>query len=273
MIPFLIIESLIVSTLIYYYLHRKTRINLKFLYLDNLVVAGVAVGLLWLLSTLLTGNHWILYVICPPLLLGLAFGLTMIRFWRTPKRKIKASANEIVSPADGNVIYIKQVKASEVPISVKGKTISKLTELTKTNILDKPSWLIGINMTPFDVHKNCAPIDGKILLNQHFSGKFLSLKEHTALTENERHTYVIENSAIMVGIVQIASKLVRRIDSYVKSGANVHKGDWLGMIRFGSQVDVILPLECEIHVELGQQLYAGTSIIADLADKDSHEGT
>lgn len=262
MTGYLFIESLIVSSLTYYYLHRKTRIRLKFLYLDNLLVVLVAVLLLWLVSSIFSVNPWLLYLIGPPLILGLAFGATMIRFWRTPKRKIVAAANEIVSPADGNVIYIKQIEAAEIPISIKGNTISKLTELTKTDILDQPSWLIGINMTPFDVHKNCAPIDGKILLNQHFTGKFLSLKDHPALTENERHTYVIENSTTKVGIVQIASKLVRRIDSYVQSGADVKKGDWLGMIRFGSQVDVIIPIDYEINIELEQQIFAGTSIIA-----------
>ncbi|MCB0677542.1 MAG: phosphatidylserine decarboxylase, partial [Saprospiraceae bacterium] len=149
-----------------------------------------------------------------------------------------------------------------VPVSIKGNRYSRLEELTKTDLLDKPCWLVGINMTPFDVHKNCAPIDGKVVLNQHFDGKFLSLKEGEALAENERNTYVIQNPQLKVGVVQIASRLVRRIDSYVQTGADLQQGDWLGMIRFGSQVDVILPIDYEINVQLKDQIYAGTTILA-----------
>ena len=121
-------------------------------------------------------------------------------------------------------------------------------------------------MTPFDVHKNCAPIDGQVILNQHFSGKFLSLKDDSALSENERNTYVISNGKIKIGIVQIASRLVRRIDSYVTQGAQVKKGEWLGMIRFGSQVDVIIPIEYKINVSIKEQTYAGETIIARLEE-------
>jgi phosphatidylserine decarboxylase len=194
----------------------------------------------------------------------IAFCFTMIRFWYTPQRKIKATDNEIVSPADGNVIYINQVLKGEAPVSIKGNTNSKLEELTKTDILGNPCWLIGINMTPFDVHKNCAPIDGEIILNQHFSGKFLSLKNKYAIVENERNTYVIQNRLIKVGVIQIASKLVRRIDTYVRQGDQVQKGNWLGMIRFGSQVDVVIPGDCRIIINVGQQVYAGTTIIASI---------
>jgi len=84
------------------------------------------------------------------------------------------------------------------------------------------------------------------------------------MTENERHTYVIENKLCRVGVVQIASKRVKRIDSYVKQGDAVKQGEWLGMIRFGSQVDVFLPLEAKINIELRQQVYAAKTILAEL---------
>ncbi|MCB0616673.1 MAG: phosphatidylserine decarboxylase family protein, partial [Phaeodactylibacter sp.] len=259
----LLLESVVVSTLLYYYLHTKTRISLKFLFIDNIGVIVLSTVLAWLLTPVLAvGWQWILFLIIPALAVGIAFGFTMIRFWRTPKRRISAGPDEIVSPADGNVIYITRVEAGEVPVSIKGNRYSRLEELTKTDLLDKPCWLVGINMTPFDVHKNCAPIDGKVLLNQHFDGKFLSLKESAALTENERNTYVLANEEMKVGIVQIASRLVRRIDTYVRQGAELKKGEWLGMIRFGSQVDVILPADYEIMVQLKDQIYAGTTILA-----------
>jgi phosphatidylserine decarboxylase len=255
--------SAAISTALYYYLHLKTHISLKFLYIDNLAVILLISLLSFYLKSLLFPNSQIInYVLIPFLIMGLAFIFTMIRFWRTPKRKIRANLDEIVSPADGNVIYITKVEANSMPISIKGNTYSKLHELSKTDILDQPCILIGINMTPFDVHKNCAPIDGKIILNQHYNGRFLSLKDKAALIDNERNTYVIQGQYYKVGVIQIASKLVRRIDTYVETGDLVKRGDWLGMIRFGSQVDVIVPIEFDISVHIKDQVYAGESIIA-----------
>ena len=92
----------------------------------------------------------------------------------------------------------------------------------------------------------------------------MSLKKFDALTLNERNTYVIENEHLKLGVIQIASKGVRRIDSYVKEGDNVEKGSWLGMIRFGSQVDLVLPINVKIQITLGQQVYAVKTIVASL---------
>jgi phosphatidylserine decarboxylase len=259
----LFIESLLISSLLYAYLHKKTRISLKYLYLDNLAVAlPVAAVAIWLSTSQLLHDLLIFFILVPILIPGLAFTYTMIRFWRTPTRKVKALESEIISPADGNVIYIRRVEAGDVPISIKNGKSFKLDELTKTNLLDTPCWLIGINMTPFDVHKNCSPIKGTIKLTEHFHGKFLSLKEASALVENERNTYVIENEKLRIGVVQIASRLVKKIDVYVKQGQEVDRGDWIGMIRFGSQVDVIIPIQYKPSVTLGQQVYAATSVIA-----------
>ncbi len=259
----LLAESVLLSTLLYYYLHYKTRISLKYLFQDNVVVILLSFLLAWaLLSVLPPGWEWVAFVLNAGLVVGIAFGITMIRFWRTPTRSAKASDGDIISPADGNVIYVEEIEAGEVPISVKGNTLSKLDELTKTNILEGPCWLIGINMTPFDVHKNCAPIPGRVILNQHFDGKFLSLKMGEALKENERNTMVFDHNGLKVGIVQIASKLVRRIDTYVKEGEELKRGQWVGMIRFGSQVDVIIPKKYTVNVSVKDQIYAGETIIA-----------
>lgn len=254
-----------ISTVMYYYLHYKAKISLKYLLTDNVAVILVAAVIGYGIWTLLPNEFsWITFIISPPVVVGLGLGLTMIRFWRTPKRKITATENQIVSPADGNIIYVKKLDSDQVPISVKNGKISRLDELTKTNLVKQPCWLIGINMTPFDVHKNCAPISGKLTFNKHTDGKFLSLKAIESETENERNTIVIENGKIKVGVVQIASKMVRRIDSYVNVGDQLKKGQWFGMIRFGSQVDVILPIECKVNVELKQQVYAGKTIIAEI---------
>lgn len=258
------------STGMYTYLNYKTKMNPRFLYIDNLIVIAITFFLIiavynHLFSSLIQILRFSFTLITAGILvIAIGYSLTMIRFWRTPKRKITAQENEMVSPADGNVIYIKKIEANNTPISIKNGHLSELSELTKTTLLNGPCWLVGINMTPWDVHKNCAPIRGEIILNKHTKGTFLSLKKFDSETLNERNTYVIEGNNIRVGVVQIASMGVRRIDSYVKENTMVNKGDWLGMIRFGSQVDVIIPATAIIRTALGEQIYAGKTIIATI---------
>lgn len=269
MILLLFLLLLVSSTVMYYYLHLKTRMNLKFLYLDNLLVSAVSFVISYTVyyhSLSLINNFYLRVFIALGIgeifVIAVGYAITMIRFWHTPTRKVTASENEIVSPADGNVIYIKKIEPGETPVSIKNGMINEIAELTKTDLLSSPCWLIGINMTPWDVHKNCSPIDGNIVLNKHTNGSFLSLKNFNAITQNERNTYVIKGNGYSVGVIQIASKGVRRIDSYVSADSTINKGSWLGMIRFGSQVDVILPYDCDIKIKLGQQIYAAKTIIA-----------
>ena len=255
---------ILTSTLWYLYMHKKTRINIKYVYTDNIVIILLAFGTLAaVLNYFSAFPSWLGYLISPFLVLGYSFLFTMYRFWRTPNRKLEARENEIICPADGNVIYIKEIPSGETPISIKNGLEAKLSEIMQTDILKGPCWLVGINMTPFDVHKNCTPVSGKILLNKHISGQFLSLKDPSAIVQNERNTLVIKNlDNELFGVVQTASKLVRRIDSYVKEGENVQQGKWFGMIRFGSQVDVIIPKHYKINVEVGQQTYAIKTVMA-----------
>lgn len=188
--------------------------------------------------------------------------LTLIRFYRIPLRKVNSNSENILSPADGNVIYIKKIDSGEVPISVKNGLEARLTEFTQADILDYPCWLIGINMTPFDVHKNSAPVDGEIVFSKHIKGQFKSLKAEDALQCNERNSIVIDNPNGKIGIVQTASRLVRRIVSYKKEGEEIIQGDWYGMIKFGSQVDIIIPATCQLDIAIHQQVYARKTIIA-----------
>jgi phosphatidylserine decarboxylase len=175
----------------------------------------------------------------------------------------------IVSPADGNIIYIKKIEQGEEPISVKNGKEATLFEFANTGVIDRPCWLIGINMTPFDVHKNCAPVEGQIELNKHFDGEFLSLKHEEALRRNERNTIIIDNPRGKVGVVQTASKLVRRIVTYKKEYDFVSKGEWFGMIKFGSQVDLIIPASCKVMAIIGQQVYAKQTLIAKWGSESS----
>ena len=259
---FLFLESLLGSSILFLYLNYKAKVELKYLLIDNIIVAISATIISGFFNQSYIHNMnytFVLNVIVVPIVLIIG---VVIRFYRVPYRKTKGDVDDIISPADGNVIYIKRIEAKDVPIAIKNGEISKLEELTNTDILDTPCWLIGINMTPYDVHKNSAPISGKIILNKHFDGKYLSLKEAKAEVENERNTIVIDNGKFKVGVVQIASKKVRRVVTYFNQGQTIERGQWFGMIKFGSQVDVIIPATYQVELNIKDQVKAGQTIIA-----------
>lgn len=261
--------SIFLSTIMYLFLHKKTKMNIRFLYIDNVVVILTTSIISFLFTYFLIDflNSFLLLsfsiVLSSFSTITIGYIITMIRFWQTPNRKILAKDGEIISPADGNILYIKKIESGNTPIVIKRGLEATISEITTTELINQPSWLIGINMTPFDVHKNCAPIDGEVVLNKHIQGEFLSLKNPEALIRNERNTLVIKTEVDeLFGIVQTASKRVKRIDSYVSEGKKIKQGEWYGMIRFGSQVDVIIPATYTIQVNIGDQVYAINTIIA-----------
>lgn len=256
-------ENIAVSTIIFLYLKHKAKLHKRHLYKDNIfTILSSTIISSWLFN-LLTVNKFLMFlVIIPVLIVVIIICIGLWRFYRDPERKINAGKNDILCPADGQIIYIKKLNKEETPFSVKGKNISKLVEITKTGILDEPCYLIGIVMTFFDVHVNRAPINGIVVLNKHITGKFLSLKLGESDIENERCTIVIENEGDKFGVVLIASKRVRRIVSFVKKGQMLEKGQRIGIIKFGSQVDLIIPQKYKVNSEIGEQVFAGKTIIA-----------
>jgi phosphatidylserine decarboxylase len=137
-------------------------------------------------------------------------------------------------------------------------------ELQRTGLEDCELWLVGISMVFTDVHVNRAPIAGRIVLVKHQPGQFCSLRLPEAVNLNERQTMVFDNGRFQVAIVQIASRLVRRIEAYVGIDEHVTLGQRVGMIKFGSQVDIILPVRWvpALLVTVGQRLIAGESVLA-----------
>ena len=188
----------------------------------------------------------------------------LFRFYRDPERISPPGENFIVSPADGKVMYVKEIHRGKVPLSTKGGKQFELTELTRTNLVEQPTYLIGIEMSILNVHVNRAPIPGKIVMQKRVNGDFISLKNPEAPIRNSRLTTVIENGRIRIAVIQIASRLVRLITSFVKPGDELSLGQRLGMIKFGSQVDLVLPqLEgLRILAEVGKQVKAGVSVLA-----------
>lgn len=185
-------------------------------------------------------------------------------FYRDPKRVPPAKKGIIVSPADGRIIYIRKIEAGKIPSAIKGKHNIPLDELAKVNLLNS-GYIIGIVMSILNVHVTRSPISGKIVLDKHTKGKFLSLKKGESEVLNERNTVVIDTASYKIGVVEIASRLVRKIDSYIDEGEFVDIGKKLGMIKFGSQVDIILPEIPGIRIVVaeGAQVRGGTTIIAE----------
>ena len=193
-----------------------------------------------------------------------SLSLLVFRFNRDPDRIAPEDKSMILSPADGKVIYVKKIEEGRVPFSEKKGQKFPLNDFVQSDVLSGGGYLIGIMMTYLDVHVNRAPIGGNIRLLKHIKGLFISLKRKEAVIKNERVFTVINNGQFKVGIVQIASRLVRKIVPYFSEGQEVQKGERIGVIRFGSQVDLILPnlRSLRIMVMPGTKVKAGISIVA-----------
>ena len=199
---------------------------------------------------------------------ALAVAILAYRFYRDPNRTPPQVDDDVViSPADGEIVYVRHSEGGLIPSSTKKGRDYELVELTKTPLRHEDAVVIGIAMSFLDVHVNRAPIAGHVRLRQHFPGRFGSLGKPEMVYENERATTVIERDDLEIAMVQIASRLVRQIASYVKVGEEVALGQRVGVIRLGSQVDVVLPArpDVTINVKAGQRVRAGESVLAVLS--------
>ena len=187
----------------------------------------------------------------------------MIRFYRDPARTVPSSPNFIVSPADGTIRYIKEINKGTIPFSEKRNKRFKLEELVKTDALENSAYLIGIEMSILDVHVNRSPVSGRLTLQKPSKGVFISLRNIESIFTNERVTTIIDTGSFQIAVVQIASRLVRRIVSYLKEGDSIQIGQRMGMIKFGSQVDMVIPdlPEMVICRRVGDHVTAGTTVL------------
>ncbi len=234
------------------------------------ILAGTGAGLV---TALIVGRLEALFVrvFDTPLLIFLELFLVLvtagiaaiIRFYRDPERFPAETGNVILSPADGKIIYVNKVENSSGLVSVKKGRRFTLHEIAATDLLADDAYLIGIDMNLLNVHVNRAPIAGQTLFWKRTPGGFISLGRPEAETVNERVTTIIAAGAFRVGVIQIASRLVRRIVSYAKQGDHVELGQRIGAIVFGSQVDVVVPAtdEVKILVKPGDRVLAGVSVI------------
>ena len=192
-----------------------------------------------------------------------AFAVLAYRFYRDPERVAPDRDDAIVSPADGTVLYVHHSSNGELPVATKHGRNYTLRELTGTPLQIQSAIVIGIGMSFLDVHVNRAPIAGRIASLRRFPGLFGSLRDPHMIFANERVTTVIENGDLQVAVVQIASRLVRQIASFVNEGQEVSLGQRIGVIRLGSQVDLVLPAVegLRVTVRPGEHVTAGESIL------------
>ncbi|MVT07056.1 phosphatidylserine decarboxylase family protein [Chitinophaga tropicalis] len=175
---------------------------------------------------------------------SLALFLFIISFFRIPARAMKQGESLVIAPCDGKVVVIEETYEPEY---FKDKRLQ-----------------VSIFMSPANVHVNRNPISGQVKLSQYHSGKYLVAWHPKSSTENERHTVVIGNDKAEVLVRQIAGALARRIVNYLKPGMQVKQNEELGFIKFGSRVDIYLPVGTPVSVEMNQVVRAGQTVIATI---------
>lgn len=206
-------------------------------YIYGLSLLAVAVVLAWATGT------WIWSIV--PILLA-AFYLW---FFRDPKRKIPAGEGLIVSPADGVV-----------------------TETVRFDTPDGPRLRISIFLNVFDVHVNRSPIAGEVTAVRYQKGKFLNAMNQECAERNEQNIVTVRGEGMEIVFKQIAGLIARRIVFNHRQGDRVERGQRVGLIKFGSRTDVILPAEAEIRVRTGERVKGGASIIAEMPESELAAG-
>ena len=166
----------------------------------------------------------------------------IISFFRLPSREHTFDENAIIAPADGKVVVIEE-------------TIDQ--EFFKEKRLQ-----ISVFMSPANVHVNRNPISGKVVYSKYHKGKYLVAWDPKSSTENERHSVVLTTPRITILVKQIAGALARRIVNYAKVDAEVKQNEELGFIKFGSRVDLLLPLDVKTAVKIGDVVQGGVTVLA-----------
>jgi phosphatidylserine decarboxylase len=170
--------------------------------------------------------------------------LFILQFFRDPPRVPCGDSNSVLSPADGRVVAVEKVRDP---------------------YLERDTVKVSVFMNVFNVHSNRSPVDGEVRQQWYNSGKFLNAALDKASTENERNALWIRAVGGQdVTCVQVAGLIARRVLSYVQPGNTLVRGQRYGFIRFGSRVDLYLPVESRIKVTIGEKVFATTTLVAEL---------
>ena len=179
---------------------------------------------------------WLVFIIT------IAFFLFIVSFFRMPNRVLTINDAAIIAPADGKVVVIEEVQPDEY---YSEKRIQ-----------------LSVFMSPANVHVNRVPVTGNIVYNKYHPGKYLVAWHPKSSTDNERWSVVIENSKGTILCKQIAGALARRICNYAKVEDQFAQGAEYGFIKFGSRVDLLLPVNATIHAKIGDTVKGGVTILA-----------
>ena len=167
----------------------------------------------------------------------------VIQFFRDPPREVPQQANAVLAPADGRIVKV---------------------EKARDPYTSRDALLVSVFMNVFNVHSNRSPVDGTVERIEYSRGKFINADLDKASTENERNAIVLKLDGERITVVQVAGLIARRILCYAKAGDHLARGQRYGFIRFGSRVDVYLPLSARPRVAVGDRVAATTTIVAEL---------
>ncbi len=189
-----------------------------------------------------TEINWLINII---LILSIVFLIIILQFFRNPTVTVTQNENHVICPADGKVVVIEEVM--------------------ETEYYNEKRIQVSVFMSPFNVHVNRNPIGGLVKYFKYHPGLYLVAWHPKSSTENERTTTVIEKTnGVSVLFRQVAGALAKRIVWYVKEGQQAEQGAEMGFIKFGSRVDLYLPLDAKINVALNQVVKGGKTVIAEI---------
>lgn len=168
----------------------------------------------------------------------------IISFFRIPNRTFTVRKGAVVAPADGKVVVIEETVDPEYFHSQRLQ--------------------ISVFMSPANVHVNRCPVDGEVVYTKYHKGKYLVAWDPKSSTENERHSVVLNTGKEEILVKQIAGALAKRISNYLRQGQQVKQNQELGFIRFGSRVDLLLPVGTKVNVKIGDKVKGGVTVLAEL---------
>ena len=207
----------------------------------------ILITLVLAIAMSLAADYFILndYLRSAFILLAIVMLVLVLQFFRNPKRNLKISEDHVVSPVDGKVVVIEEVFEKE--------------------FFNEKRLQVSVFMSPINVHVTRYPVAGEVVFSKYHTGKFLVAWHPKSSEENERTTVVV-NSKNFGNVLhrQIAGALARRIVNYAKKGQQVTQGSDSGFIKFGSRVDVFLPIGTKLDVKLNDVVKGGTSILASI---------
>ncbi len=205
------------------------------IYISIVVVAIINLLTLFLISPRYPVLGWLVAIGTVVLL------IFILSFFRIPRRTHVEGEDLIVAPCDGTVVVIEEVQADEY---FKDKRLQ-----------------LSIFMSPLNVHVNRNPVTGEVVYSEYHAGKYLVAWHPKSSIENERHSVVYKQHGKEMLVKQIAGAMAKRIVNYLKPGDKVLQGEEMGFIKFGSRVDLLLPLDATIEVKMKQKVKAGVTVL------------